>query len=125
MPARGSHSSGRVSRRKLSRHTSQGMYRGMDPHIWLDFDHAGVMVQNIADGLIAKDPANQDFFLAHARLPAGVAEYRTGLANAGKDCRTDRGNAGKRPQVCLLRGASFTRHRQKLLPRKPVPRCSF
>ncbi|MCL5432355.1 MAG: zinc ABC transporter substrate-binding protein, partial [Patescibacteria group bacterium] len=37
-----------------------------DPHIWLDFNNAQVMVDNITQGLIEKDPINKDFYLANA-----------------------------------------------------------
>jgi zinc transport system substrate-binding protein len=39
---------------------------GLDPHIWLDFANAQIMVQNIADGLSTKDPANKVFYQANA-----------------------------------------------------------
>jgi zinc transport system substrate-binding protein len=62
---------------------------GIDPHIWLDFANAQIMVQNISDGLISKDPANKDFYAANARayqqeLGKLDAEYRAGLATCGK-----------------------------------------
>ena len=61
----------------------------MDPHIWLDFANAQIMVQNIADGLIAKDPANRDFYAANAhayqqKLAQLDEEYKTGLKNCSK-----------------------------------------
>ena len=34
----------------------------LDPHIWLDFDNAKIMVDNIAEALEAKDPADKAFF---------------------------------------------------------------
>jgi len=66
-----------------------GRRGGMDPHIWLDFANAQTMVRNIADGLIAKDPANKDYYLANARayqqeLAQLDQEYRAGLGNCGK-----------------------------------------
>ena len=65
-----------------------GQHGGVDPHIWLDFANAQLMVQNIADGLVAKDPANKDFYLANARayqteLKKLDADYQAGLANCG------------------------------------------
>jgi len=62
---------------------------GMDPHIWLDFANAQIMVQNIADGLATKDPANKDYYQANARayqqeLAKLDLEFRAGLSNCGK-----------------------------------------
>jgi zinc transport system substrate-binding protein len=62
---------------------------GVDPHIWLDFANARVMVQNIADGLIAKDPANKAFYAANALAYQGELskldeEYRAGLSRCEK-----------------------------------------
>lgn len=36
--------------------------RGMDPHIWLSPANAEIMVQNICDGLIRIDPANETYY---------------------------------------------------------------
>lgn len=60
-----------------------------DPHIWLDFDNAGVMAANIAAALEKKDPANAESYRrAAAAYAAGLASldaaYRTGLSA----CRT-------------------------------------
>lgn len=72
-------------------HTQEGeQHHGwMDPHIWLDFANAQIMVRNIADGLIAKDPPNRDFYLANAqayqqKLMELDEEYKAGLKNCGK-----------------------------------------
>lgn len=59
----------------------------LDPHIWLDFDRAIVMVKNISSALIAKDPARQDFYLAQedkyiSNLKSLDNQYKLGL----KDC---------------------------------------
>jgi zinc transport system substrate-binding protein len=66
-----------------------GHHGGYDPHIWLDFANAQIMVQNIADGLIAKDPVHKDAYAANARayqqeLKQLDDDYQTGLANCGK-----------------------------------------
>ncbi len=34
----------------------------VDPHIWLDFDNVKIMAENIANGLIEKDPANKELY---------------------------------------------------------------
>jgi zinc transport system substrate-binding protein len=62
---------------------------GLDPHIWLDFANAQVMVQNIAVGLIRKDPANKEYYQARAKeyrqqLQKLDDEYKSGLANCKK-----------------------------------------
>jgi len=62
---------------------------GIDPHIWLDFGNAQIMVDNIAKGLIAKDPANREYYQAHAaaykdELKKLDNEYKAGLANCQK-----------------------------------------
>ena len=38
----------------------------MDPHIWLDFDNAKIMVDNIAQALSEKDTANADYYKQNA-----------------------------------------------------------
>ena len=62
---------------------------GMDPHIWLDFANARIMVDNILVGMVGKDPANRDYYTARAaaykaELTKLDDEYRTGLAGCGK-----------------------------------------
>jgi zinc transport system substrate-binding protein len=63
--------------------------RGMDPHIWLDFGNAQIMVDNILSAMMAKDPANRDYYAARAaaykeELKALDNEYRSGLKVCGK-----------------------------------------
>lgn len=62
---------------------------GMDPHIWLDFANAQIMVDNILSALVAKNPANRDYYNARAvayktELTKLDNEFRTGLAGCGK-----------------------------------------
>lgn len=62
---------------------------GIDPHLWLDFANAGVMVENIAAALEAKDPANRDFYRANAaaygaKLAALDERYRSTFATCAK-----------------------------------------
>jgi zinc transport system substrate-binding protein len=40
--------------------------KGLDPHVWLDFSNAGIMVENILAGFSAKDPGNGAFYRANA-----------------------------------------------------------
>jgi len=69
-------------------HENEGHHHhegGMDPHMWLDFANAQIMVDNIAEGLIAKDPANRVYYSSNAvvykaKLAALDNEYRKGLA---------------------------------------------
>jgi zinc transport system substrate-binding protein len=61
---------------------------GMDPHIWLDFANAGMIVNNILAGFVAADPAHADSYRGNAaRLNADLAEldmrYRKELATCG------------------------------------------
>jgi len=71
---------------------------GLDPHIWLDFDHAAKMIDTITAGLIAKDPSNRDFYLKNAReyqekLKSLDHRYRTSLADCRKNMIVYAGHA--------------------------------
>ena len=60
----------------------------MDPHIWLDFANAQIMVDNITAGMSAKDPANKDYYAARAaaykaELQKLDDEFKAGLAACG------------------------------------------
>lgn len=62
---------------------------GMDPHIWLDFNNAQIMVDNIAAAMSTKDPANKGSYQANAtvykaELEKLDAEYRAGLSTCEK-----------------------------------------
>jgi zinc transport system substrate-binding protein len=62
---------------------------GTDPHIWLDFGNAQIMVRNIMEGLIAKDPANRQYYTANAasynkRLADLDRQYREGLSHCAR-----------------------------------------
>jgi zinc transport system substrate-binding protein len=61
----------------------------MDPHIWLDFGNAQIMVDNIAEALVARDPADKAYYLANAaaykaELKKLDDDYRAGLASCAK-----------------------------------------
>jgi zinc transport system substrate-binding protein len=67
----------------------QNAGEGMDPHIWLDFENARIMVDNILSGLVAKDPAHRDYYTANAKayqekLRKLDDRYRTGLSRCAK-----------------------------------------
>lgn len=55
-----------------------GRKSGVDPHIWLDFSNAQIMVDNILDGIVKKDPANTAFYQKSAE------EYKTKLRELDK-----------------------------------------
>lgn len=61
----------------------------IDPHLWLDFTNARIMVGNIAAAMARKDPAHRDLYLANAaayaaRLDTIDATYRSALADCKK-----------------------------------------
>ena len=60
-----------------------------DPHIWLDFDNAQKMIDNILKAFVRKDPKNREFYENNARdyklrLVGLDKKYREQLSN----CRT-------------------------------------
>jgi zinc transport system substrate-binding protein len=66
-------------------HDKDGPGGALDPHIWLDFDNARIMVDNIAEALEAKDPSEKAFFKQraddyHKRLSELDAAFRKTLS---------------------------------------------
>src|SRR6185369_12679987 len=62
---------------------------GMDPHIWLDFANAQVMVDNIASAMSVKDFKNRNYYMDNAtalKVALGKldAKYKSGLSNCAK-----------------------------------------
>lgn len=60
--------------------------KGMDPHIWLDFANAALMVDTILDGFVAADPGNAAVYRQNAevlkkRLATLDVRYRNGLSS--------------------------------------------
>jgi zinc transport system substrate-binding protein len=60
--------------------------KGMDPHIWLDFANAALMVDEILDGFIAADPGNGTLYRQNAealkiRLVSLDERYRKNLSS--------------------------------------------
>ncbi len=47
-------------------HDKKHKHGKYDPHIWLDFSNALIMIDNILDGMIKKDPQNADFYQNNA-----------------------------------------------------------
>ena len=67
---------------------AQGGEGHVDPHIWLDFGNAQVMVDNILAGFVKKDPRNRSFYERNAaaykaRLRALDQRFREGLSSCG------------------------------------------
>jgi len=62
---------------------------GKDPHVWLDFDNARIMVENIAAAMVAKDPANKDYFNTNAAIAKKELKklddgFKSGLSTCSK-----------------------------------------
>jgi len=54
-----------------------------DPHIWLDFDNAQKMVDNIVTAFIKRDPQNSDFYSKNAQI------YKLKLSEMDKKYRQE------------------------------------
>jgi zinc transport system substrate-binding protein len=59
----------------------KGRGAGFDPHIWLDFSNARIMVENILAALAEKDPLNRDSYEKNAR------SYEEKLTALDEKCR--------------------------------------
>lgn len=70
-----------------------------DPHIWLDFTNAMIMVDTIAKALVEKDPANKDFYLKNA------TEYKAKLDDLDKSFRETLATAKHKT---IIYGGHFT-----------------
>jgi len=62
----------------------------LDPHIWLDFDNAQKMIDNITKAFIRKDPKNSAFYELNAR------EYKLRLIDLDKKYREQLSNCRTR-----------------------------
>ena len=74
-----------VKKVETSGHNHSGQY---DPHIWLDFANAAIIIDNILAGIVAADPANTSLYRNNAtKLKAELAEldkhYQDGLKSCG------------------------------------------
>lgn len=63
--------------------------RGVDPHIWLDFDNARIIARNILAAYVARDPANKAYYEQNAagldrQLAALDQRFKETLANCPK-----------------------------------------
>ena len=82
-PAMAEHEHGHKESGKHDGHHDQKI---MDPHIWLDFANAALMVDTILDGFVAADPANAAVYRQNAeplkkRLAALDLRYRDILSS--------------------------------------------
>jgi zinc transport system substrate-binding protein len=60
----------------------------LDPHIWLDFDNAGIMVDNITQSLETKDAEHKDIFKKNSdRYKNSLRELDDAFKNALSKCR--------------------------------------
>ncbi len=62
-----------------------GKQKGIDPHIWLDFDNDKIIIDNITRTISEKDPAHADFYQKNAneyknKLTQLDTKYKTTLA---------------------------------------------
>lgn len=69
---------------KVHRHDGK-----IDPHIWLDFDNAKIMVDNILAGIVSADELNKKFYEENASFLKEILrkidqDYRNGLSS----CKT-------------------------------------
>jgi len=74
-------------------------HKGLDPHAWLDFANAEIIVDAIVDGFVAADSVNEDYYRKNAgtlksRLMTLDQRFRDGL----KDCKSRK----------LLHGGHYT-----------------
>jgi zinc transport system substrate-binding protein len=58
----------------------------VDPHIWLDFNNDKIIIDEISDALVKKDPANSQYYLQNAadyknKLQQLDSDFRNGLSN--------------------------------------------
>ncbi len=70
-------------------HSSNGNNGDIDPHIWLDFEYAQLMVGDIMEALIRSDSAHADLYRQRAaqyisQLQALDSRYQNGLARCNQ-----------------------------------------
>lgn len=81
---------GEANHEEGEEHAEEHHHGGVDPHIWLDFENAKVMAQNIADALQAVDPEHAEFYENNlkeyqAKLATLDQQYKNTLAS----CKTN------------------------------------
>lgn len=80
-----------------SEESGQVSGEGADPHIWLDFSNAKMMVDTIRDAFITRDPAHTEIYRRNAqlyrdRLDALDGKYRNALSGCRKKTMVDGGH---------------------------------
>ena len=74
---------------KESVHDDHEEHEGMDPHIWMDFDDAKIMIENVLNGFTAADPANKIYYERNAvALQAKLSKLDDDFRAALQGCRT-------------------------------------
>mgnify|MGYP001034623774 CR=1 FL=1 len=71
-------------------HGKEHKHEAFDPHIWLDFSNALIMIDNILEELIKKDPANAEFYKNNAenyklKLIQLDEQFKNSLSNCKKN----------------------------------------
>ncbi len=62
---------------------------GIDPHVWLDFENAKKMVDNIVQGFIMADPANKAIYIRNAeKYKSSITELDDKFRKALASCKT-------------------------------------
>ncbi len=62
---------------------------GVDPHIWLDFDNAKIMAENIAKALIEVDPQNAEYYQNNLQsYQKKLTELDSAYKNTLSACKT-------------------------------------
>lgn len=70
-------------------HAGDGNEIAIDPHIWLDFRNAQIIVDNMATAMMEKDPANADFYKINAAAYKGeLAKLDADFSDGLKNCNT-------------------------------------
>jgi zinc transport system substrate-binding protein len=63
---------------------------GVDPHIWLDLSNAQIMVDNILQGFLTKDPTNGEFYRRNAEVyKRRLRELDTRFKDTFSNCQKD------------------------------------
>ena len=86
-----------VAAEEKSRITGHAPGEGADPHIWLDFSNAKMMVDTIRDAFITRDPVHAELYRTNAqqyreRLDALDRQYRNALSGCRKKTMVDGGH---------------------------------
>lgn len=58
----------KISQQEEHHERDEHHHGDIDPHVWLDFDNAKIIVTNILDGFIAADPSNADYYRKNAAV---------------------------------------------------------